>query len=154
MEFSPVISKAAPPVFWRGGPSTGSVWWHKGGAGEPWRPLPFVRLSIKLCNCRLHNCCEQPWCLHDPLQSSLASAHLPQLSQRNQPNPDLTAPRPHWNGLDFQGSEWGQDLAQDLQGWSKLVWGAADKSLPLCWSFWLRIPLRFHCHHFLGWSSN
>lgn len=100
-EFSFVISETPPPAFRRAGPYRGSLWWHTGGVGEPWRPLPFVNLSIKQCNCRLHNCCKQCWCLHHPLRSSLASAHLPQLSQRNWPNSDLTSPQPHWNGCGF-----------------------------------------------------
>lgn len=36
--------------------------------------------------------------------------------------------------VDLSGSQWGQDLAQDPQEWSKLVCGAAHTSLPLCCS--------------------
>lgn len=95
------VTSEAPPAFRRGRPHTGPLWWHTGGVGEPWIPLVSVNFPVKQSNCRLHNCCEQSWCLHDPLRSSLASAHLPQLSQRSQPNSDLTSPQPHQNNHGF-----------------------------------------------------
>lgn len=50
--------------------------------------------------------------------------------------------------VDLSGSEWDQDLARDPQEWSKLVRGAAHKSLPLCCSCRLWILLGLLCHSF------
>lgn len=50
--FAFVTSKPAPPVLRGGGLSMGSIWGYKGGAGEPWRPLPFINLPIKQRSCR------------------------------------------------------------------------------------------------------
>lgn len=80
--------------------------WHRismmahGWSGRAAETIAFCKSFYK-ANYTLHNCCEQPWCLHDPLRSFLANAHLPQLSQRNQPNSDLTSPHPHRNGCGF-----------------------------------------------------
>lgn len=144
-EFSFVMSETTPPAFRRGGPDTGSLWWHTGGAGEPQRPLPFVNLSIKQTT-RYIIVVSNPgvYMIHYEVFWQMPTCH----SSANVTSQILIS-HPHIpteTAVDLYGSEWGQDLARDPQEWSKLVCGAAHKSLPLCWSCRLWILLRLHCH--------